>query len=320
MSATNPTSPKESLWKRTLRFWFGFEPIHHAPWETLMMRLGVAIVTWVTVKDPALASGQPKPHGIANWLDLSWVASADTLGWVTPVIAIMLILYVLGIAVPVVLLPVLFVSIAQGTLPNSQGAIGHTTQIITLVLIAQWLASVWFIWRTMRKPPTLDSYNGAQLMADWARQMVAATYVGSALTKLWESGGTWIQDSPYFGLQIVKSTEMGYYNYLQKPGNAEWMGQFLVDHPMVAQFAIGAGLPLELFAFLALLNRRIALVYGICLIIFHSTVSEIMHLGFLYNKWLLLILFVNPLWWLAEGVKKMLPKQPNTNSELPAAS
>lgn len=305
MSATISTSPKDSLWKRIWRFWFAYERIHHAPWETLLMRLGVAVLTWITIKDPALAAGQPKPHGFAQWVDLSWVASADTMGWVTPLMGVLLVLYVIGIAVPVVLLPVIWVSIAQGTLPNSQGGIGHTTQIITLVLIAQWLASVWYIRRTMRQSQLQEHYNGAQLMADWARQMVAATYVASAVTKLWESGGTWIKDAPYFGLQIAKSTDMGYYNYLQKPDNAEWMGQYFIDNPTMAQIVIGAGLPLELFAFLALLNRRITLVYGLVLILFHSTVSELMNLGFVYNKWLLLFLFVNPVWWIIAAVMKM---------------
>jgi len=305
MSDTSTSTPPEGLWKRTYRFWLGREPIYHAAWETLVMRIGVALVTWATIGAPAKAAGQPKPHGFAQWFDFAWVADPSFMGWMVPVLAVMLILYCLGVAVPLILPPIIWVSVAQGTYPNGQGAIGHTTQIITLVLLAQWLASVWFMWCALRGKRLLHDYNGAQLMADWGRQMIAATYVASAVTKLWESGGTWIQDTPYFGLQVAKSTDMGYYNYLQQPDNAEWMGQFLIDNPLLAKFAIGAGLPLELFAFWALFNRRISLVYGLLLILFHSTVSEIMHLGFLYNKWLVLILFVNPLWWGAELFKKV---------------
>jgi hypothetical protein len=305
MTSTPATTAKPSLWRRAWSFCFANEPTYHASWETLLMRAGVAWVTWITVKGISPVTGQPKPHGFANYFDFTWCADAGVLSWVTPCVAVLLLLYTLGIAVPIVLVPIIYVSIAQGTLPNCQGAIGHTTQIITLTLIAQWLASVWFAWCSVKRKPTPHDFNGAQLMADWGRQMIAASYVASALTKLWESGGSWIQDTPYFGLQIAKSTDMGFYNYLQKPDNAEWLGQYLIDNPILAQLMIGVGLPLELFAFAALLNRRVALFYGIALYIFHSTVSEIMHLGFLYNKWLLVILFVNPVWWAVQGVGKL---------------
>ena len=36
-----------------------------------------------------------------------------------------------------------------------------------------------------------------------------------------------------------------------------------------------------------------------------STVTEMMQLSFLYHKLLLLALFINPAWWLVQGVRKM---------------
>ena len=69
-------------------------------------------------------------------------------------------------------------------------------------------------------------------------------------------------------------------------------------------FFFGLALPLELFAFLGLRNRRIALVFGLGLIAFHESVSVLTHLAFIFNKLLLLFLFVSPQWWLARLFKR----------------
>jgi hypothetical protein len=123
------------------------------------------------------------------------------------------------------------------------------------------------------------------------------------------SGGNWLADTPYFGLQIVKSQGMAFYTHLVPADDLTWLAQYFIDHPIVAQTFIGAGLPLELFAFLALLNRRIALVYGLLLMALHYMLTEVMSLGFLYHKYLLLVLFVNPVWWVwsaGDGLRKKL--------------
>jgi hypothetical protein len=142
---------------------------------------------------------------------------------------------------------------------------------------------------------------------DWGRQAVAATYVVSAFSKLVESKGDWISNTPYFGLQVVKSTNMGFYDHLAPriDGYGAWLGQWFVDHPYIAAVMLGAALPLELLAFLGLNNRRIALFIGCALYFFHSTVTEVMQLGFVYHKLLLLALFINPVWWVVQGIAKL---------------
>lgn len=300
--------------KRWLRFWFGFEPMRHAWWEVFLLRAGIALITWPTVGGASRFTSQPVPHGMAAWgWDFTWIGNEALLK--NPLFslplpgmeslpvsmltlwALSLVLYALGVFPVITLVPALVASVSHGVLGNSQGAIGHTTQIVSVTLLAAWLAAVWghlCQWRGWHRPHGLT--NG-QMELDWARQSIMATYVASALTKLYESGGNWMADTPYFGLQIAKSTGMGYYTHLVPPDNAAWLAQYFVDHPLVAQVAIGVGLPLELFAFLALLNRRIALVYGLSLFLFHQTVTQVMGLGFLYHKCLLLVLFVNPVWW-----------------------
>ena len=139
--------------------------------------------------------------------------------------------------------------------------------------------------------------------------MVAGTYVVSALTKLIQSHGLWFKDAPYFGLQITKALGMAKHGDYGPGRDLDWLAQFFIDHPSMAKLAIGGALPLELLAFLALRNRRSAALFGLGLFVFHSTVTEAMHLGFIYHKTLLIVLFVNPVWWLVAGVKKLFPER-----------
>lgn len=287
------------------RKWFGFEPVRHQAWELVVMRLGVAWVTWMTLKFmPLPVNAQPVPHGLAAWgIDFTWMADASV---TTPLwwgCIISLFFYVLGITPALTLLAPLFTVVAQGVLSNSQGAIHHTSQIIGVTLLAGWLAGVAALVMRLGKKALPYGLTRGQLEMDWIRQMLMAGYVVSAVVKLVNSGGEWLSSTPYFGLQIEKSTGMAYHAFLEMPDNAAWLAQFYIDHPLIAQITIGLGLPLELFAFMALLNRRMSLLFGVGLYLFHTIVSLVMGLGFAYNRWLLLILFINPLWWLKESLK-----------------
>ncbi len=306
---------------RIWRYCFAFEPIQHAWWETFLIRGGIAYAVWHSCKDPRSETAQPVPHGLTAWgVDFTWLSNNQTMTWLVPMLAICLWVYVLlpiigealkkaawviDLATAVILLFPLWISLGNGTLINSQGAMNHTTQIVTTALLGQWLALAWSCYR--RDPAKLPrGYNSQQLAADWTRQLMMATYVVSATTKLIQSHGNWLADTPYFGLQIAKSTGQAFYEWLSPPDNAAWLSQFFIDHPHLAQVMLGVGLPLELFAFLALYNRRSALFFGITLFIFHSTITEVMNLNFFYHKLLLITLLVNPSWWLVMAARKLV--------------
>lgn len=305
--------PDAPLWRRFLRFWFAIEPMRHAWWETLSMRCIIAWATWHTLRQPSPFVQQPQPHGLAVWgVDFTWLGRAELSLYLLPLWAACLLLYVANVFPVLTLFPVLVASIGLGVLGNSQGGIGHTTQVLTVVLLAQWMAYVWAAVQPRTRLPMPRSFTRQQLAADWGRQALAASYVVSAITKLIESGGDWISDTPYFGLQVVKSEGMGFYDHLV-PRIAEssaWLGQWMVDHPMLTAMILAAALPLELLVFLGLNNRRIALFFGVTLYAFHSTVTEVMQLGFLYHKLLLLALFVNPVFWLVALLRRCFCKGP----------
>jgi len=338
----SPASPQPSRWRRAWRFCFAIEPMRHRWYETLSFRLVIAFVAWLTIGGPAHAQSQPHPTGLAAWgIDFSWLGREDVSQWLVPLLAVCLLLYValplgrewlkrarpgkagalgfwLDWGTVAALSPALLASLGHGTLGNSQGQIDHATQIVTVALLAQWIALVWAAWRRNDPARLPRGYDGQQLAADWTRQLIAATYVASALTKLWLSKGNWLHDTPYIGLQIIKTTEQAFYTYLAPPDNAAWMGQFLIDHPGAARVMIGAGLPLELLVFLGLHNRRSALFFGLACAGFHTCVTEMMHLGFTYHKLLMLGLFANPLYWLVAGCRMLWPGERRGVEEIAA--
>ncbi|HEY2573522.1 MAG TPA: hypothetical protein VGH65_05605 [Verrucomicrobiaceae bacterium] len=278
--------------------------MRHAWWETLLFRAGIAWCAWQTMAGPLPYASLPRPHGMAHWVDVTFAGNAETMKWVSALVGLCLTLYVCKVAVRLVLLPPLLVSIAMGALENSQGAINHTSQVVTLVLLAHWLSAVWLTIRRWFRARPPGSLTREQHAADWTRQVFISTYVVSAISKLVESRGLWLRDTPYFGLQIIKSMGMAKYGDTGAGQNVQWLAQFALDHPWVFRLFLGVALPLELFAFLALLNRRLALVFGCALLAFHVVNTEVMHLGFYYHKALLVVLFINPVWWLVQGVKR----------------
>jgi len=291
-------------WLATLGSWLAWEPMRHARWETFLFRAGIAWCAWQTLAGPVSSTAQPRPHGAAVWLDLTFGGNPQVMGVLSPLSGVCLLLYVFRVAVPFTLALPTFLSFATGTLLNSQGAINHTNQIVTLVLFIQWIAAVWSATVRRRKPLPEASLTDDQLAADWTRQAVMSTYVVSAISKLAESHGLWFRDAPYFGLQITKAAGMAKYSDTGQGHEVQWLAQFFLDHSWIAAIFIGCALPLELFAFLGLLNRRMALFFGLALFAFHSTVTQMMNLGFTFHKTLLIVLFVNPVWWVVKAFQR----------------
>ena len=186
----------------------------------------------------------------------------------------------------------------SSTLANSQGSIGHPAQALHLALLAAWLASLVAFVQNRRGHPLKFGYRRGELELDWARQALSAAYVVSALTKVISSKGLWFIGAKYFPLHILKNNEMQFYNTLDESARRlDWLPEFALQHPHWCQFLFGIALPLELFVFIGLRNRRAALFFGLGLVAFHQVVTALTHLSFIFNKLLLLALFVAPWHW-----------------------
>lgn len=308
-----------SLWQK--------ETIAHAGWELVIMRIMLALLLWDTQSawvgelwDPVAMvkamverpfawdypwATQAHPNGIATWFDLTWVADDPIEKTFRALMAVSLIAYIFGVTGALSLLvPVVF-SILSGTLGNSQGSIGHTAQAMHQVALGIWVASVWCEVLRMKGRPLWRGLNRGQVEAETGRQVLVAGYVVSAISKLIESQGQWFAEAKYLPLHMLKNNDSKYYQMLDESFlKLDWLSNLMLEHPLLCQLMFGIGLPLELFAFIALRNRKLAAIIGLTLYLFHWSVMQLMSLFFVFNMALLLTFLVCPWWWIAKWIKR----------------
>lgn len=248
-----------------------------------------------------------------------------------------LILYACGIGLPLALPVVTLVHIAVRTLSNSQGATHHGFQMVSMALLTQtvvvWLLAavrVFGWWRARQRKPETSSAL-APAFAAWAAPerretwlwlytiaIASVVYLTSVCSKISASDGKWLKNSPWLATEIVKTHRQNYYNRLDPvfiqgvppapadppdpatdryrhpvPESADWLSR----HPWLARLIFGSGFFLEMFAFLALIDRRAALAVGMALVALHGSVEWIMELSFPLNQQVVALFFVNAPGW-----------------------
>jgi len=310
---------------------------HAGRLEGFLLRLLFAIVVVRSLEYYPWYPALPKPVGLAAWPELwSWLGwdltrLADEAFWGQCLLwsKIALLFYVLGLGLPVALPIVTFIHIAIRTVNNSQGAAHHGFQMVSLALLTQTLV-VWFLAAVRgsafvrRKPPPAWAAPGNWTwLWLYTIAIAAATYVVSVCSKIDESRGQWLKNSPYVATQIVKTHRQNYYNNLEPqfiqgipqtaaasdpatdryrhpiPSAADWLGR----HPDLARLIFGAGFFLELCAFLAVLDRRAALAIGLALVTLHGSIEWLMELSFPFNQRTVGVFFVNATGWLVLMLK-----------------
>ena len=339
MNADTANPPATSLTRRLWTSLCRVEPFRMPRWEVWIVKLAFALLVWDTQtgwinywQDPARAAravvvnassfdirfeSQPHPNGLAYFFDFTFLSRDSIEKPLRYTMGVSLLLYVAGVSGAFSLAIPVFMCLGTSTLANSQGSVGHTAQGLHLALLAAWLASTYALVQRFRGKPLKFGYSTAEFELDWVRQALAASYVVSAITKLWVSKGLWFLSAKYFPLHILKNNEMQYYDELDASARRlDWLPDFMLQHPHWCQFLFGIALPLELFAFLALYNRRAAALFGLGLIGFHQSVTQLTHLSFIFNKLLLLVVFVAPWYWVACWLRRFIPS-PNRGATKP---
>jgi len=283
--------------------------IPFASWEMLLMRFLCSLLFFDALPDGVEFSTMPYPTGFGQWIDVTFLATPgvwDTLKWLT---IPFLIAYTLGRFSLPALTYLTLLLVAYGTLRNSQGAIGHNTQLVALVLLAQWVMCLWESFRSARKTrwSWVDDLSRQRLMIHAARVMIAATYLTTAISKIDRSNGHWLWDTPNLSVQIIKTQSNDYYNSLEpvSPILLETLPNAMAEHPWLTRILFSPGLLLELFFFLTLLGRGWSLGLGIATIILHQLISRLMSLDFPNHEILIFIFFVNAPYWLYLGATKI---------------
>jgi hypothetical protein len=144
-------------------------------------------------------------------------------------------------------------------------------------------------------------------------QIIAACYTLAAIAKLKGSGLSWVDQGELFSLQVMKN-----YSYLYfDSGSYVWMEKghslshtFMENRTMIKLLLSGA-LGIELFCFVAALDRRICFIYGILLLAMHLGIDYTMGIGVGIISKPMVVLFLNPLYLLPAAIRKIRGKFTN---------
>lgn len=268
--------------------------------EMLCMRLGFALLVFFAIKWEVGSLGPADPKkltGLAHFINLDWLRNLHPI-WVWQTLTgLGLLLYVIGIFPVLGLSPALFFSIGIGTLANSQGAANHSTQLVSMILLGQFLVYLFPKTGTPALKPAswLQPSPAIQQRSIYVTLVVfVASYVVCGYTKLHNSDWQWIQRVPNLALELQKSNWSAYYDTLAPvPESLNTVVKLMTEYPNTARVFFGAGLFIELFAFVALIGRRWSFFTGIVIIILHLSISRLMQLDFYYHMAAALIFLVN---------------------------
>ena len=282
MSTALPSPPRR---------WWQPAAFNYSGAEVFVMRALFALLIFASIKwETAPYKTQRNPTGLAHWFDFTWLAQHPPgLFWQGVTIAGLLI-YVLGRAPALGLAPICAFAVMIGTLVTSK-AMHHSWQLVTLIVLAQFLVYAWPKKGQSWWKPSLEVHR----LATYASTVVfAATYVVCGVVKLVNSDFQWIQKAPLLSVQLLKSNWSGYYDTL-KP-IPEWLPkltQMIVEYPNLARLFFGSGLLIELLGFTVLINRRWAFFSGLAIIAMHLSISKIMDLNFEYHMAAAFIFLIN---------------------------
>jgi len=281
--------------------------VNYAWWETLLMRLGYAVLLflWFPPLDilPPFGSELPFPNGLGRLgVDFSWALHPQVFPWLQGLLVGACVVYVVGWAYPIAVTALFFCYLVVGTLHNSLGSISHYYQMLTLILLGQALAS--WIWTFLpgnarevftRSPAALHSFTTRVTL-----QLLAGNYVLCALTKLLKSKGLWIWNSQYMPVEFAKIEAQKFHNNLVPVdmGLGSAFNDFCLQHPWLCMVIYAPGLIVELFAFLLLFGRGWAFWTGLVVIGMHAVIKVTMNLDFPQHKWMVFIFAVNAPYWI----------------------
>ena len=294
----------------------GFHPKPVMGWEILIMRIFFAIVVYKSMPTPGqIFDNQPVPNGIAHLIDLTFLARPGVYPAMKVVLVVALTVYATGFLLPLALPLMLAIHVMARTLYNSQGWIHHGFQMVSLVILAQTIVVLTFaIYRLVKKRPypftegrSLGSY-----FLFYSQMAVVSIYVVSVVSKIDRSDGHWFAKSHYVGLHVVKAERDRYYAKLQDPApgtepapKAIQTARTALAHPNLTRIVLGAGVLLELLAFVALYSRGAALLIALGMIGFHRSIASLMSIYFHFNEWLLLIFLINVPFWLWWATRRL---------------
>ncbi len=290
------------------------------PWEAIGLRVLFASLLYCSLPiDSPFALGwfetdgripfseQPLPDGIASFIDVTFMSreSVQTPLWILSVLA--LLSYIAGRGLLVSLPVLLGVFVLGRTLQNSQGFDFHGFKLMGLILLAQTLVIFGYSFRKWqaRRGAREPRFGLNDYLIRFTQATIIAAYLIAGVSKIVESDGRWLQNSHYIGLYFAKTYRQNFYNELDQENYGKERVPYantMLERPNQARLLMAGGLFLELFCFVALWSRWLALAVGASLVLFHRIVDEMMNLQFIENEILCVLFLVNPIYWVGMGL------------------
>jgi hypothetical protein len=272
------------------------------------MRVLFAWIVWLATPKALIVNGIPAPNGIARLIDLHFLIPPNVYAEARMILGAVLVLYVLRIAVWLALPVALFINVAAGGIMNSQGAIQHAYQIVSLVLFAQTAAHFYGLWRR-RSGEARDLLESRAIW--WSQQTIVAVYLLAAIAKLIVTRGLWIYEARWIGVSIGRAAYQSFYDRLDPVELQRQLAiaDFAATHGWLVALIAGAGLLLELASPVMLINRAWAAIIGAAMICFHLGLDYSMRLTFIYNQWLLMVFMINVPYWVVTCIRRFVRRR-----------
>ncbi|WP_038167777.1 hypothetical protein [Verrucomicrobium sp. BvORR106] len=234
-------------------------------------------------------------HGINDGkLWLTWLADPSTWNVYRAIFAGLLVIYVAGVALPLVLPVLALMHVLPFTLYNSQGFTHHGYQIVSCTLIIQAIAVLYYNFREKFTLAPPDEKLRAWMFVQ-AQVILTGMYFISVFTKLDNSGGMWLWNSNNVAMDMLKTARQSFLNnfdpaFAGNPPEAIWM----LEHPWLSRLFFGSGLFLEFLCIFAIGNRVLGFLLGISLLVMHRSIDWLMGgVAFINNEFLAFIFLVN---------------------------
>jgi hypothetical protein len=228
--------------------------------------------------------------GLCDWLTISTLK--------IPVITILLffaLAYIFEYKMKLTLGILSVVSLLVFSIEESNGIMNRAS-LISMVFIVQWLAYLLFDNQFEK----LVKYR-----VKFGIQLVVATYMLSAISKLITSGISWVSDSQYAVLQIQKSI---YYNFFDSNNTSfikegDHFVQFMNQHSTFFSLLFLSALIIEFTVFMALFNNKMRIIYGLLLLAMHAGIFIVMDIIIPHVFIPMLLLFLNPFYYVIILIK-----------------
>jgi hypothetical protein len=278
----------------------------YAFYERVIMRLLFAWLVWRATPKSLVVNGIPSPNGITRLTDLHFLLQPHFFSIAHTVLAIALVLYVLRLLLWLALPAALLVNVALSGIMNSQGAIQHAYQIVSLVLLGQTAAYFYGLWRRRQGGEARSLLEDRAIW--WSQQTIVAVYLIAGITKMIVTRGLWIFQARWIAVSIAKAAYQDFYDSFDQADLDQHLAvaNFAAAHGWLVVLIAAGGLFLELGSPLMLINRIWAASLGTCLLCFHLALDQTMRLTFTFNQWLLVIFMINLPYWLVTGTRKIL--------------